>query len=117
MLLLLIDVGINKPFKSNMKKLYTNFIMGQDTDVQIRGATRFEVSGWILEAVGQISEATTKNAWRKTGYSYYPYFGDVGGGGSCGGGGRGGGGDRIVWSGVGRGGTVTMTGGGDTWRW
>ena len=67
-----IDVGINKPFKSNMKKLYTDFIMGQDPDGQIRGATRIEVSGWILEAVGQISEATTKNVWRKTGYSYYP---------------------------------------------
>ena len=35
------------------------------------GDRREDVSGWILEAVGAITEDIIKNAWRKTGYSCY----------------------------------------------
>ena len=66
-----IDVGINKPYKANMTKVYTDWLLCQDPDQPIRAAKREDVSGWILEALGAIDDQTIKNAWRKTGYSYY----------------------------------------------
>jgi hypothetical protein len=66
-----IDVGINKPYKSNMTKVYTAWLLEQDPNLPIRAAKREDVSAWILEAVGSITDETVRNAWRKTGYSYY----------------------------------------------
>jgi hypothetical protein len=66
-----IDVGFNKPYKSNMSKFYTDFMMGQDLSQPLQGATCLKVSQWIIDAVGGISHETVINAWRKTGYSYF----------------------------------------------
>ena len=49
-----IDVGINKPYKAHMTKVYTGWLLNQDPDSPIRAAKREDVSGWILEAVGSI---------------------------------------------------------------
>ncbi len=65
-----IDVGFNKPFKANMRRLYTEWLMSQNADQRIPAATRFDVSGWIIRAVDDILVETARNAWRKTGYSY-----------------------------------------------
>jgi hypothetical protein len=67
----LINVGFNKPYKSNMSKIYTDFMMSQDLSQPLQGATRLEVSQWIIHAVGGISCDTVVNAWRMTGYSYF----------------------------------------------
>jgi hypothetical protein len=64
-----IEIGCNKPFKSNMKRVYTNWLMSQDADTPFRSPSCQEVSAWIIEAVGGISDQTVRNAWRKTGYS------------------------------------------------
>jgi hypothetical protein len=66
-----IDVGFNKPYKANYTKLYTEFLMNQDADQPLSGAKREDVSQWVLDAVGAISEETFKNAWREKGYSYF----------------------------------------------
>ena len=66
-----IEVEINKPYKSNMTKAYTAWLLEQDPNLPIRAAKREDVSAWILAAVGSIKEDTVRNAWRKTGYSYY----------------------------------------------
>jgi hypothetical protein len=66
-----IDVGINKPYKSNMTKVYTGWLFDQNPNVPICAPKREDVSAWILQAVGGITENTVKNAWRKSGYSYY----------------------------------------------
>jgi len=66
-----IDVGINKPYKSSMTKVYTAWMLEQNPNLPIRAAKREDVSAWILEAVGLITDETVRNAWRKTGYSYY----------------------------------------------
>jgi hypothetical protein len=66
-----IDVDFNKPYKANYTKLYTKFLMNQDANQPLSGAKRKDVSQWILNAVGAISEETVKNAWRKKGYSYF----------------------------------------------
>jgi hypothetical protein len=66
-----INVGFNKPYKANYTKLYTKFLMKQDADQPLSGAKCEDVSQWILDAVGAISEETVKNAWFKKGYSYF----------------------------------------------
>ena len=66
-----IDVGINKPYKSNMTRVFTGWLLDQDPNIPIRTAKREDVSAWILEAIGGINDDTVKNAWRKSGFSYY----------------------------------------------
>jgi hypothetical protein len=52
------DCGINKPYKANMTKVYTQFMMGQDSNEPICAAKREDMSGWIIEAVGGITKET-----------------------------------------------------------
>ena len=66
-----INVGINKPFKANMRKIYTNWLLEQDADAAIPSASRLDVSAWILEAVEGIKKETSVNSWHKTGLSYF----------------------------------------------
>ena len=66
-----INVGINKPFKANMRKIYTNWLLGQDADAAIPSASRLDVSAWILEAVEGIKQETIVNSWRKAGFIYF----------------------------------------------
>ena len=66
-----IDVGFNKPYKSNMKKVYTDWLMSKEADAPFRSPSCQEVSGWIIEAIRGISAETVRKAWRKTGYSYF----------------------------------------------
>ena len=56
---------------ANYMELYTNFLMDQAANNPLPGAKREDVSWWILEAVGEISKETVKNARQKKGYSYY----------------------------------------------
>ena len=46
-----INVGFNKPFKSNMKKVYTDWLMSQEADAPFRSPSHQEVSAWIIEAI------------------------------------------------------------------
>ena len=39
-----INVGFNKPYKSNTKKVYTNWLMSQEADATFRSPSRQEVS-------------------------------------------------------------------------
>ena len=57
-----IDVGINKPFKANMRKIYTEWLLDQDADAAIPSACRLNVSAWILEAVEGIKKETIVNS-------------------------------------------------------
>ena len=47
-----IDVGINKPFKANMRKIYTEWLLEQDADAAIPSASCLNVSAWILRLLG-----------------------------------------------------------------
>jgi hypothetical protein len=40
-----VDVGFNKPFKSNIMKIYTSFMMAQDAYQPLCGAICLKVSG------------------------------------------------------------------------
>jgi hypothetical protein len=56
-----INVGFNKLCKAVMSRIYTNFMMEQDPNAPLCGATRLDVSGWILKAVGSIRKETMIN--------------------------------------------------------
>jgi hypothetical protein len=66
-----VDVGYNKSFKAKVKDHYMNWLMAQDPDLPIVKTTRRDVVGWILAAEENISLATRRNAWRKTGFAYF----------------------------------------------
>jgi hypothetical protein len=66
-----INVGINKPFKAKMRKIYTEWLLEQDVDAAIPSASRLDVSAFILEAVKSIKQETIVNSWCKTGFSCF----------------------------------------------
>ena len=66
-----VDVGYNKAFKSKVKDQYLNWLWLQDPDAPIAKTTRRDVIEWILAAERNVSAEVIRNAWRKTGYSYF----------------------------------------------
>jgi hypothetical protein len=66
-----VDVGYNKSFKAKMKDQYMDWLMVQDPDAPIAKTARRDVVGWILAAERNISQQVIRNAWRKTGFSYF----------------------------------------------
>ena len=65
-----VDVGYNKAFKAKVRG-FNDWLMAQDPDAPIAKTTRRHVVEWILAAEENITEATIRNAWRKTGFSYF----------------------------------------------
>jgi hypothetical protein len=65
------NVGIDKPFKANMQKNYTEWLLRQDADTAIPFASCLDVLAFILEAVKGIKKELIVNSWRKTGFSYF----------------------------------------------
>jgi hypothetical protein len=41
-----IDAGINKPFKANMRKIYMEWLLGQDADTAIPSTSLYRVGSW-----------------------------------------------------------------------
>jgi hypothetical protein len=48
-------------------------MFAQDTDKPTPAPKRIDVAEWILMAEKNISEASVKNALRKTGFSWFPH--------------------------------------------
>jgi len=69
-----VDVGFNKAFKAKLRTEYNSWLLDQDPDLPIPGTTRRDVSDWIIAAEKNVTNETLKNAWRKTGYSYFGVF-------------------------------------------
>jgi hypothetical protein len=67
-----VDVGYNKSFKAKMREEYTSWMLAQDADLPIPRTTRRQLSEWIISAQKNVTAETIRNAWRKSGYSYYP---------------------------------------------
>jgi hypothetical protein len=67
-----VNVGFNKAFKCKMRNKFLKWMMAQDPNLPIPGSTRHNVTQWIIYAQKNISAETIRNAWRKTGFSYYP---------------------------------------------
>ena len=67
-----IDVGYNKSFKCKMRMHYCDWLLLQDPDKPTPNATRRDVVNWIINSEQAMTEETIKNAWKRTGYSYFP---------------------------------------------
>jgi hypothetical protein len=67
-----VDVGYNKSFKAKMREEYTSWMLTQDANLPIPGTTHHQLSEWIISAQKNVTPEMIRNAWRKTGYSYYP---------------------------------------------
>ena len=70
-----VDVGFNKPFKDRMRKQWLSWMI---TEGIVHGTTqppsRRDVAGWVDRAMEEMKreERIIKNAWRKTGYEWFP---------------------------------------------
>jgi hypothetical protein len=70
-----VDVGFNKPFKDRMRKQWLSWMIAEGI---IHGTTkppsRRDVAGWVDRAMTEMKgkEQIIKNAWRKTGYEWFP---------------------------------------------
>ena len=70
-----VDVGFNKPFKDRMRKQWLSWMIAEGV---IHGTTkppsRRDVAGWVDRAMTEMKgkEQIIKNAWRKTGYEWFP---------------------------------------------
>jgi hypothetical protein len=53
---------------------YNGWLLAQDPNLQIPATTCRDVSDWIIAAEKNVTDETLKNAWRKTGYSYFGEF-------------------------------------------
>jgi hypothetical protein len=69
-----VNVGYNKPFKAKVREQYRNWMLAQDPDKAMPAAKRSNVTEWILMAERNITEASIKNAQRKTGFSWFPHL-------------------------------------------
>ena len=69
-----VNVGYNKPFKAKLREQYRNWMFAQDPDKTIPTPTRRDVAGWILTAELNVCEASIKDAWRKTRFSWFPHL-------------------------------------------
>jgi hypothetical protein len=66
-----VDVGYNKPLKAKVRDQYREWIFAQDPDKPIPCPTRRHVSEWIIVAKRMIQDTMVRNAWRKTGFSFF----------------------------------------------
>ena len=70
-----VDVGFNKPFKDRVRKQWLSWMTAEGI---IHGTTnppsRRDVAGWVDRAMAEMKreEQIIKNAWRKTGYEWFP---------------------------------------------
>lgn len=67
-----VDVGYNKSLKAKVRDEYREWLLLQDPNVQIPCPSRHQVAEWIVAAMNAISDVTVRNAWRKTGFSFFP---------------------------------------------
>ena len=70
-----IDVGINKPFKNRVSKLWEEWMVEQCSTIgvgSIKKPDRQRISRWIIDAVQDIAQTDIPvNAWRKTGFDWF----------------------------------------------
>lgn len=67
-----VDVGFGAPFKARIRDLWQEYVMELGTDSAIfKTPDRKTVAKWVTEAHTTISSDIVRNAWRKTGLSYF----------------------------------------------
>jgi hypothetical protein len=67
-----VNVGFNKAFKCKMHDKFLKWMMLQDPNLPIPQSTCQDVTQGIINTQKNICVEMIRNAWRKTGFSYYP---------------------------------------------
>ncbi len=73
-----LDIGINKPFKTRVRALWEEWMIDEiDQTGMVYAPSREDISSWVAQVVwGMDKKPLMKNAWRKTGYNWFPEEGD-----------------------------------------
>ena len=67
-----VDVGYNKPLKSKFRDQYRQWMLDQDPNQSIPCPSRVLVAEWLIAAQRLMTPALIRNAWKKTGFSWFP---------------------------------------------
>jgi hypothetical protein len=69
-----LDVGINKPFKTRIRALWEEWMIDEiDRTGMVYAPSREDISSWVAQVVwGMDKKPLMRNAWRKTGYDWFP---------------------------------------------
>ena len=69
-----LDVGINKPFKARVRALWEEWMIEEiDRTGIVYAPSRDDISSWVAKVVwGMDRKPLMRNAWRKTGYDWFP---------------------------------------------
>ena len=67
-----VDVGYNKPLKSKFRDQYRQWMLDQDPNQSIPCPSRVLVAEWLIAAQRSMTPAIIRNAWKKTGFSWFP---------------------------------------------
>ena len=67
------DVGIGRPLKCRIRRAWYDFMIARGLDRDsFAPPDREELSRWVVDSLYSLDVETIQNAWRKTGYSYFP---------------------------------------------
>lgn len=69
-----VDVGVNKPFKTRLRKLWEEWMIstGLNNAGKISPPTRKDIAEWCCESSQDLPAQMVMNAWRHGVYSYFP---------------------------------------------
>ncbi|KAI2495445.1 hypothetical protein MHU86_19077 [Fragilaria crotonensis] len=68
-----VDVGVNKPFKSRLRKLWEEWMISTGLHQgKIDPPTRKHIAEWCSTSCRDLPAQMVRNAWRHGTYSYYP---------------------------------------------
>ena len=68
-----VDVGVAKPIKSRFRKHWLDWVVEKGIDVTFHEEPDRELmQGWVHDMWQEFPQEIARNAWRKTGFSYFP---------------------------------------------
>lgn len=66
-----VDVGINKPFKNRIRRMWEEYML-ENLAVKTKPPARQTVVDWCLDSLADLGEGIIKSAWLSSHFSYFP---------------------------------------------
>ena len=68
-----VDVGINKPLKNRIRRKWEQYMIYIGIEqVKTQPPSRQMMAQWCIDSLNDLGATVVQNAWKKTGYSYFP---------------------------------------------
>jgi hypothetical protein len=68
-----VDIGVNKPFKTQMRNLWENWMIDYGLTTGITKAPeRADIAEWVAQAKDLLTEQIVRNSWRHGAYTFFP---------------------------------------------